>query len=66
MNMAIENVRELRWDVDESWPVGPDGRWQHTYDYSECGCRQVIGGEVTANMGWANPMTGLAMVMRRG
>ena len=66
MNMVIENVRQLRHDVDDSCPVGPDGKRQHTYDYSEGGCRQVRNIEVTANLGWANPMTTSAMVMRRG
>ena len=66
MNMVIENVRQLRHDADDSCPVGPDGKRQHTYDYREGGCRQVKNVEVTANLGWANPMTGSAMVMRRG
>ena len=65
MNMVIENVRQLRHDVDDSCPIGPDGRRQHTYDYSEGGCRQVKRCEVTANLGWANPGTGSSMVMRR-
>ena len=54
MNMVIENVRQLRHDVDDSCPVGPDGKRQHTYDYREGGCRQVKNCEVTANLGWAN------------
>ena len=54
MNMVIENVRQLRHDVDDSCPVGPDGKRQHTYDYKEGGCRQVKDCEVTANLGWAN------------
>jgi acetyl-CoA acetyltransferase len=66
MNMVIENVRQLRHDVDDSCPIGPDGKRQHTYDYREGGCRQVKGAEVSANLGWANPMTGSAMIMRRG
>ena len=66
MNMVIENVRQLRHDVDDSCPVRPDGRRQHTYDYREGGCRQVRDVEVTANLGWAMPATGSAMVMRRG
>ena len=66
MNMVIENVRQLRHDVDDSCPVGPDGRRQHTHDYREGGCRQVRGAEVSANLGWAMPGTGSAMVMRRG
>jgi acetyl-CoA acetyltransferase len=66
MNMVIENVRQLRHDADDSCPIGPDGKRQHTFDYREGGCRQVRNVEVTANLGWANPMTGSAMVMRRG
>jgi acetyl-CoA acetyltransferase len=66
MNMVIENVRQLRHDVDDSCPIGPDGRRQHTFDYREGGCRQVKDIEVTCNLGWANPMTGSSMVMRRG
>ncbi len=66
MNMVIENVRQLRGDVDDSCPIGPDGKRQHTYDYREGGCRQVKDVELTANLGWANPGTGSAMVMMRG
>ncbi|MEJ0070707.1 MAG: hypothetical protein WDO24_20515 [Pseudomonadota bacterium] len=65
LSMVIENVRQLRHDADDSCPVGPDGRRQHSYDYREGGCRQVKRAELTANMGWANPATGSAMVMRR-
>jgi acetyl-CoA acetyltransferase len=63
--MVIENVRQLRHDVDDSCPLGPDGKHQHTYDYSEGGCRQVKDAELSANLGWAMPGTGSAMVMRR-
>ncbi|MEM7403688.1 MAG: hypothetical protein AAF458_00285 [Pseudomonadota bacterium] len=66
MSMVIENVRQLRGDVDCSCPVGPDGRRQHTYDYSEGGCRQVRDPQLTANLGWANPGTGSALVMQAG
>ncbi|TWS99698.1 hypothetical protein [Reyranella sp. CPCC 100927] len=66
VNMVVENVRQLRHDADDSCPVGPDGKRQHTYDYSEGGCRQVKNCEVSANLGWAMPGTGSAMVMRRG
>ena len=65
MNMVIENVRQLRHDVDDSCPIGPDGKRQHTYDYKEGGCRQVKNVEVTANLGWANPGTASSMVMRK-
>ncbi len=66
MNMVIENVRQLRHDVDDSCPLGADGKRRHSYDYREGGCRQVRDVEVTANLGWAIPGTGSAMVMRRG
>ena len=66
MNMVIENTRQLRHDADDSCPVGVDGKRQHTYDYREGGCRQVKNVEVSANLGWANPSTASAMVMRRG
>ena len=33
MNMVIENVRQLRHDIDDCCPIGPDGKRQHTYDY---------------------------------
>ena len=66
MNMVIENTRQLRGEVDDSCPVGPDGKRQHTYDYSEGGCRQVKNAEISANLGWAMPGTGSAMVMQRG
>ena len=66
INMVIENVRQLRHDADDSCPVGPDGKRRHTYDYREGGCRQAKNVEVTANLGWAMPGTGSAMVMRRG
>jgi acetyl-CoA acetyltransferase len=66
MNMVIENVRQLRDEVDDSCPVGPDGKKQHTHDYSEGGCRAVKDPELTCNMGWATPGVGSALVMRRG
>ncbi|MCB0997190.1 MAG: hypothetical protein KDB21_18980 [Acidimicrobiales bacterium] len=66
INMVVENVRQLRHDADDYCPVGPDGRRQHTYDYSEGGCRQVRDVEVTANLGWGTPGLGSALVMRRG
>lgn len=66
VNMVVENVRQLRHDVDDSCPIGPDGKRRHTYDYRPGGCRQVKNVEVSANLGWAMPGTGSAMVMRRG
>ena len=66
MNMVIENTRQLRGDVDDYCPV-VDGKRQHTFDYTPGGnCRQVRDVNVTANLGWANPATGSALVMRRG
>ncbi|MBV1915814.1 MAG: hypothetical protein KUG72_10540 [Pseudomonadales bacterium] len=61
--MVIENVRQLRHDVDDSCPIGPDGKRQHTYDYREGGCRQQKKVELTANLGWAMPGTGSSLVM---
>ena len=66
MNMVIENVRQLRHDVDDSCPVGAGRQAQAHLRLREGGCRQVKSCEVTANLGWANPGTGSAMVMRRG
>ena len=66
MNMVIENVRQLRGEVDDYCPLGPDGRRQHTYDYSEGGCRQVRDCEISANLGWGMPNLGSALVMRKG
>lgn len=66
MNMVIENVRQLRGDVDDYCPV-VDGVRRHTYNYTPGGnCRQVRDVNVTANLGWANPATSSALVMRRG
>ena len=66
MSMVIENVRQLRGEADDSCPVGADGARQHTHDYAEGGCRQVRDVEITANLGWATPATGSALVMQRG
>ena len=63
MNMVIENVRQIRGTVDDYCPDWQNG--SHTHDYSEGGCRQVPDVETTMNMGWANPATGSALIMRR-
>ena len=63
MNMVIENVRQLRGTVDDYCPDWQNGN--HSHDYSEGGCRQVPDVETTMNMGWANPATGSALIMRR-
>jgi acetyl-CoA acetyltransferase len=57
MNMVIENVRQLRGEVDDYC----DGI--HTYDYSEGNCRQVRDPKISMNLGWAQPSTGSALVM---
>jgi acetyl-CoA acetyltransferase len=66
ISMVIENVRQLRHDVDDSCPIGPDGKRQHSFDYREGGCRQVKDVEISANLGWAGAQTASAMVMQRG
>ena len=63
MNMVIENVRQLRGMIDDYCPDWQNGN--HTYDYSEGGCRQVPDVNITMNMGWANPATGSAMILRK-
>ena len=65
MNMVIENVRQLRNDADDSCPIGPDGKRQHTHDFSEGGCRQVKNVELTANLGWAHPGAASSMIMAK-
>src|SRR5512144_1196532 len=65
ISMVVENVRQLRHDADDSCPIGAEGRRAHTYDYREGGCRQVREVELTANLGWAHPGAGSAMVMAR-
>lgn len=66
VSMVVENVRQLRHDVDDSCPIGPDGKRQHTFDYREGGCRQCRGVELTANLSWAGAQTTSGLVMRRG
>ena len=66
VNMVIENVRQLRGEVDDSCPIGADGRRKHTYEYRASGCRQVRDAEISANLGWGTPGIGSAMVMARG
>lgn len=66
ISLVIENVRQLRGDVDDSCPVGPDGKRRHTHDYREGGCRQVKGARLSANLGWAGPVTASALVLETG
>ena len=63
MNMVIENVRQLRHQVDDYCP-----NWEneeHSYDYSEGRCRQVKDVELAVNMGWGSPNLTSAVVLRR-
>ena len=66
MNLVIENVRQLRGEIDDSCPASADGKPAHSYDYREGGCRQVKDVEITANIGWAGPVTCSAAVLRKG
>ncbi len=63
MNMVIENVRQLRGQVDDYCPEWHEGK--HSYDYSEGKCRQVPDVNITMNMGWAMPAVVSALIMRR-
>ena len=65
LSLVIENVRQLRHDVDDSCPSGPDGKRVHSYDYREGGCRQVRDAQISANLGWAYPAVSSSMVLRR-
>ena len=63
MNMVIENVRQLRHQVDDSCPGAAHG--EHTYDYREGGCRQVRDVELAMNMGWGTPSLTSSLILRR-
>ena len=65
MSMVIENVRQLRHDVDDSCPLDPNGRRRHSYDYAEGGCRQLRDPQLSANLGWGTPGLGSALVLGR-
>ena len=66
MNMIIENVRQLRGEVDDYCPTDDQGLKQHTFDYSGGACRQVPDANISMNLGWAMPGTGSSLVMRKG
>ena len=63
MNMVIENVRQLRGQVDDYCPQWGEGL--HTYDYENGGCRAVRDPRITMNLGWAQPALGSAMILRK-
>jgi acetyl-CoA acetyltransferase len=60
LSLVIENVRQLRWEADDSCPGGV-----HTYDYSPGGCRQSHEPRLSMNMGWRTPATQSAMILTR-
>ncbi len=70
MNMIIENVRQLRGEVDCYCPQDDNGKRIHSYNYAPPeeggGCRQVPNLEITQNLGWAMPGTGSSLIMRKG
>ncbi len=70
MNMIIENVRQLRGEVDCYCPQDDNGKRIHSYNYAPPeeggGCRQVLNLEITQNLGWAMPGTGSSLIMRKG
>jgi acetyl-CoA acetyltransferase len=63
MSLVIENVRQLRYQADDSCAGWEDGK--HSYDYREGGCRQVKDVEVAMNMGWGTPAVASALILRR-
>jgi acetyl-CoA acetyltransferase len=63
MNLVIEDVRQLRHQADDSCPGWERG--EHTYDYSEGGCRQVPDAELAMNMGWGTPAVSSALILAR-
>ncbi len=60
---VIENVRQLRWQADDSCPGWEQGI--HTYDYSEGKCRQVKEPYLGHNLGWGRPGYQSSMVLGR-
>jgi hypothetical protein len=56
-------VRQLRHQVDDYCPGAAHG--EHTYNYSEGGCRQVRDVELAMNMGWGTPSLTSALILRR-
>jgi len=64
MSMVIENVRQLRGQVDDYCQNWRDGR--HSYDYAERGCRQVRDARISMNLGWASPATASALILTNG
>ena len=61
INMIIENVRQLRGEVDDYCPNWQNG--EHTYDYGEGKCRALKDPVHTMNLGWAQPATASSIIM---
>ena len=61
IQMVVENVRQLRGEVDDYCPGWQKG--EHSYDYSERGCRALRNPVHTMNLGWAQPATGSALIL---
>lgn len=62
ISMVIENVRQLRGTVDDYCPRAAEGI--HSHDYSPGKCRQVKDAHIAMNLGWTNPGTGSALILR--
>jgi acetyl-CoA acetyltransferase len=63
MNLVLENVRQLRWQADDSCSGWRDG--VHTHDFAAGGCRQVREPQVSMNMGSIQASSS-ALILRRG
>jgi acetyl-CoA acetyltransferase len=63
LSLVVENVRQLRWRVDDFCPEASNGI--HTFDYTPGHCRQVRTPELAMNMGWRTPPTQSAMILAR-
>ena len=61
--MSMACPVQLRGQADDYCPNWANG--EHTYDYSEGGCRQVRDPEITMNLGWAMPATGSALILHK-
>ena len=66
--MAVYEYRGQRLDIpdnDSEYRGYFEAAGEHTFDYSEGGCRQVKDAEISMNMGWGTPAVGSALIMRR-
>ncbi len=67
MQLIIENVRQLRWQADDSCPRGmrDSDPALHTYDYSEGKCRQVKAPYIAHNIGWSTLGVTSSLILSR-